>query len=130
MSRLTSYDEKEKAIIANEEERLLRAKGIINKDEMYKIMMHLAEKLYEYENAEEYDGFIKLPCKIGDYVYIKLASYCDHPYVKAEVINYTHLIGTGFCAVVILDNFSKSKENIPFSEFGKSVFLTEEEVNR
>ena len=53
MARLTSYDVENDFILVKEEERLLSAKGFIDKDEMYKIMRHLAEKLYEYENAEE-----------------------------------------------------------------------------
>lgn len=49
MARLTSYDKGNNFILVNEEERLLSSKGFITKDEMYKIMRHLAERLYEYE---------------------------------------------------------------------------------
>lgn len=49
MARLTSYDKENDFILVNEEERLLSSKGFITKDEMYKIMRHLAEKLYVYE---------------------------------------------------------------------------------
>ena len=55
MARLTSFDNKKKMIIVKEEERVLNSNGIIKKDEMYKIMRHLAEKLYEYEN-KYHDG--------------------------------------------------------------------------
>lgn len=60
MARLTSYDEGNQEILINEEERLLSAKGFIDKDEMYKIVRHLAEKLFEYEQLEE-----KLECHTG-----------------------------------------------------------------
>ena len=53
MAKLTSYDECNQEILINEEERLLSAKGFIDKDEMYKIVRHLAEKLFEYEQLEE-----------------------------------------------------------------------------
>lgn len=51
MARLTGKDA-DGHIISTEEEWLLASKGFINKDEMYKIMMHLTEKLYEYEVAD------------------------------------------------------------------------------
>lgn len=69
MARLTSYDPGNDEILVNEEERLLSSQGYYDKDAMYKIMRHLAEKLYEYEQKEE-DGFlISIPCKPGDTVY-------------------------------------------------------------
>lgn len=49
MNRLTSYDPVKELLLINEEERLLSSKGFIDKDEMYKITRHLAEKLAEYE---------------------------------------------------------------------------------
>ena len=42
MARLTSFDDKKKMIIVKEEEKVLNSNGIIKKDEMYKIMRHLA----------------------------------------------------------------------------------------
>ena len=53
MARLTSYDKENDFILVNDEERLLSSKGFITKDEMYKIMRHLAEKLYEYETKPD-----------------------------------------------------------------------------
>lgn len=68
MARLTGYDADGKLIVC-EEEWLLNAKGFITKDEMYKIMRHLAEKLSEYEDMEEQGKLPKLPCAVGDMVY-------------------------------------------------------------
>lgn len=68
MGRLTSFD-KNMGLLVNEEERLLSSKGFIDKDEMYKIMRHLAENLYEYENLEEQGLLRRLPCSIGSDVY-------------------------------------------------------------
>lgn len=50
--RLTGYD-KDRGLIVREEEWLLRVNGVITKDEMYKIMRHLAERLAEYEDLAE-----------------------------------------------------------------------------
>ena len=54
MARLTGLDA-DGHIISTEEEKFLASKGCVDKDEMYKIMMHLAEKLYEYEDTD--DGY-------------------------------------------------------------------------
>lgn len=83
-------------------------------------------KLKEYEDLEEYSKLVKLPCKIGDTVYIRLASYCKTHYVEAEVKDFVHLIYFGFCIVVTSKDFDR--QNIPFSEFGKTVFLTKSEA--
>ncbi len=77
MGRLTSYDEN-MGLLVNEEERLLSSKGFIDKDEMYKIMRHLAEKLKEYEDLEEQGRLLELPCVVGDTVYV-LAECEDIP---------------------------------------------------
>lgn len=49
MERLTGYDENG-CVFSCEEERVLNASGAISKNDMYKIMMHLAEKLAGYED--------------------------------------------------------------------------------
>lgn len=89
-------------------------------------ILNLATKLKEYEDLEEQDRLIKLPCKVGDTVYVKMESYCKTHYAEAEVRDFVHFISCGFCAVVTSKYFDK--ENIPFSEFGKTVFLTKSEA--
>lgn len=69
MANLTKYDTTAGELLVLEEESLLSAKGYITHDEMYKIMRHLAEKLSEYERAEEQGLLLKLPCKVGDTVH-------------------------------------------------------------
>ena len=86
----------------------------------------LIEKLGKYEDLEEQGRLIKLPCKIGDVVYLKMASYSKTNYAEAEVRDFVHFISHGFCVVVTSKYFDK--ENIPFSEFGKTVFLTKSEA--
>ena len=83
-------------------------------------------QLKEYQQLEEQDRLIKLPCKVGDTVYVKMASCCKTHYAEAEVRDFVHFISCGFCAVVTSKYFDK--ENIPFSEFGKTVFLTKSEA--
>lgn len=84
------------------------------------------QKLKEYEDLDEQELLLRLPCKVGTTVYVKMASYCELPYVEAEVRDFTHFTSCGFCAVITSKHFDK--QNIPFSEFGKTVFLTQAEV--
>lgn len=85
----------------------------------------ICKKLGEYEDLEEQNRLIKLPCRIGDTVYVKMAPYCKTHYAEAEVKDFVHFISCGFCIVVTSKYFDK--QNIPFSEFGKTVFLTKPE---
>lgn len=63
MSRLTEWKNGE--LLVKEEERLLNANGVITKDEMYKIMRHLAEKLADYEDKEEQGLLLELKVPLG-----------------------------------------------------------------
>ena len=89
-------------------------------------MANLRETLKKYEDLEEQGRLIKLPCKVGDTVYVKMASHCKTHYAEAEVKDFVHFISCGFCIVVTSKYFDK--QNIPLSEFGKTVFLTREEA--
>ena len=80
----------------------------------------LFEELCKYEDLEEQGMLIKLPCKVGDTVYVKMQF---GGYAKGEIRDFTHFVTCGFCVVVTSEKFDKI--NIPFSEFGKSIFLTE-----
>lgn len=91
-------------------------------------MADLRERLKEYEDLEEQGLLLRLPCKVGDTVYVKMASYCDIHYAEAEVRDFTHFTSCGFCIVVTSKHFDK--QNIPFSEFGKTVFLTKAEAEQ
>ena len=100
--------------------------GVSRKCDNCEIEASICEKLGKYEDLEEQGRLVKLPCKVGDVVYVKMASYCKTHYVEAEVRDFVHFISCGFCVVVTSKYFDK--ENIPFSEFGKTIFLTKEKA--
>lgn len=83
-------------------------------------------KFKEYQQLETQGRLVRLPCKVGDTVYVKMASYCKTHYAEAEVKDFVHFISCGFCIVVTSKYFDK--QSIPFSEFGKTVFLTKSEA--
>ena len=91
------------------------------------------KKLAEYEDAEEQGLLSRLPCKVGDTVYIILASYFDIgtyniKYAKADVRDFAHFTSCGFCVVATSKVFGRL--TIPFSDFGKTVFLTKTEAEQ
>ena len=78
-------------------------------------------KLNNYEDLEEQGKLLKLPCAVGDTVYVKMQS---GGYAEAEVRDFSYFLSCGFCVVVTSDKFNK--QHIPLTEFGKTVFLTKE----
>ena len=98
--------------------------GLIHLKDKEEMTVNTAiKKLSEYEDLEEQGKLLKLPCSVGDTVFVKIIS---GGYAEAEVRDFTYFISCGFCAVVTSDKFDK--QNIPFSEFGKTVVLTWEEA--
>lgn len=91
-----------------------------------KTISDLIDKLAEYEDLEEQRLLLRLPCKVGDTVYVKLASYCEEKYAEAQVRDFAYFVSCGFCIVVTSERFDK--QNIPFTEFGKTIFLTQAEA--
>ena len=96
------------------------------------VLNAVADKLGEYERAEEHGLLVRLPCKVGDTVWdndfgypesyeIKAFSYwyCDsyvEPDIEDQIIFY-------------YENYSGSITGaFPMSEIGKTVFLTHEEA--
>lgn len=88
-------------------------------------MTMLLSEFEEYKDQEEQGMLIEMPCKFGDTVYVKMQS---GEYAEAEVRDFAYFHTCGFCIVVTSDKFDK--KNIPFSEFGKSVFLTLPEITK
>ena len=93
-----------------------------------KTVKNMIKKLATYEDLEEQGLLVRLPCKVGDTVYVKLSVYCKTKHAEAQVRDYTYFISCGFCVVVTSEKFDK--QSIPFSEFGKSIFLTREEAEK
>lgn len=130
MGNLTSYD-KDMGILVNEEESLLNSRGFIDKDEMYKIMRHLAEKLYEYERLEEKGLLAKLPCKVGAIVYKLLAEETNRPTEIKEMRVVNILLEEQYIYFTLQSLTGKPYcTSVSSTEFGKIVFLTQEDAEK
>lgn len=79
------------------------------------------EELLTYKKLDKQGRLLRLPCKVGDTVYVKMASSSKMLYAEAEVRDFAYFLSCGFCVVITSKHFDK--QSIPFSEFGKTVFL-------
>lgn len=97
-------------------------------------ILKLAQKLYEYEQAEEQGLLLKLPCKVGDVVYY----FSNRPFnlsilpntiYEADVVRIvtTHLETS---IVIRIRNEHGCTEVSQVSSFGKRVFLTKAEAEK
>ena len=90
----------------------------------------VADKLAEYEDAEEQGLLLRLPCKVGDTVYTNMRAvgwyYRDKnkPY-KAKIV-FIGINGTDNFVNVVYENDNMLQ--FKFSDFGKTVFLTKAEA--
>lgn len=89
-------------------------------------------KLKDYENLEEQGRLIKLPCKVGDTVYVNGVRGCGEA-EKYRVIrvDYHSTLGTGrneFYIEALLCADLDSVITFYDKQFGKTVFLTKSEA--
>lgn len=96
------------------------------------IMTSVCQKLGDYEDLEEQGRLIKLPCKVGDIVYVNDVLGCGEvERYKVIRVDYHSTLGTGrnefYIEALLCTNPDKS---IAFydKQFGKTVFLTKSEA--
>lgn len=85
-------------------------------------------RLKEYEDLEEQDRLVKLPCKVGDVVY-----FAHHDRViSSEVLSEKYHAEAENHGVFIRERLTIDVEGvsaeIDFGDIGKTVFLTESEA--
>lgn len=106
--------------------------GASSKCDNCEIMTSICEKLGKYEDLEEQGRFIKLPCKVGDTVYVNGVRVCGEA-EKYRVIrvDYHSTLGTGrneFYIEALLCADPDSAITFYDKQFGKTVFLTKSEA--
>lgn len=93
-------------------------------------ILNLATKLKEYEDLEEQGRLIKLPCKVGDKIFLDFAGFGKD--VDKFTVKDFHLDcfkdgeTTLFCDYESNDRTLSGQ--IDVTEFGKTVFLTKSEA--
>lgn len=93
------------------------------------------EKLQKYEDAEEQGLLIKLPCKVGDIVYLINHSICETKKTPLKCIvdeftfdkdNRCYAVLNGAMNFYALRRFKA----VDVNKFGLTIFLTKEEAEK
>lgn len=88
--------------------------------------------LKEYQRLEEQGRLLKLPCKVGDIVYVNGVLGCGvAEEYKVIKVNYYSTFGTRrneFCIEALLSDDPKNSIVFYDKELGKTVFLTKKEA--
>ena len=101
--------------------------------EMKKILK-IAEKLKEYEDLEEQDLLLRLPCKVGDTVYYISEGFIEPCTVETIFISdYTDKDGN--CSYMAEIHYDREdcpyvSTEIYFTDIGKTVFLMQAEAEQ
>lgn len=95
-------------------------------------MANLRETLKKYEDLEEQGRLIKLPCKVGDTVYVNGVLGCgEAERYRVIRVDYHSTLGTGrneFYIEALLCADPDSSIAFYDKQFGKTVFLTKAEA--
>ena len=94
--------------------------------EEHEQLVEWLEELKFYKEAEEQGLLVRLPCKVGDIVYVPTRNFVSELRITMVSVNmheayFSWMLNSGIYPN--LDGFSKSK-------LGKSVFLTREEAEK
>lgn len=107
----------------------------IGKPEGYDSKMELVgllKQLKEYQHLEEQGRLIKLPCKVGDTVYVNGVLSCgEAERYRVIRVDYHSTLGTGrneFYIEALLCADPDSSIAFYDKQFGKTVFLTKSEA--
>ena len=88
--------------------------------EHYKRMVN---KLAEYEDAEEQGLLLRLPCKVGNELFLS-----DYPTIHCRLKEYK-FIGNEVAIVIDCWEWQRTCTRM-LSDFGKTIFLTKEEAEQ
>ena len=89
-----------------------------------KKILNLATKLKEYEDLEEQGRLIKLPCKVGDTVYVPTRNFISELRITEVVCNRD---GT-YLRWVLLSGIYPNLNGFVGRKIGNEVFLTKSEA--
>ena len=91
---------------------------------LYEVM----RKLADYEDAEEQGLFLRLPCKVGDTVYVLVDMNKQGAYqnIKADIVRSIYFSSKNEWKI----EFTYIWHDTELSDIGKTVFLTREEAEQ
>lgn len=120
-----NYNDAEKFDSNDSVENYMKA-NCIKCAEEHEQLAEWLEELKSYKDAKEHGLLVRLPCKVGDTVYVPTRNFVSELRITMVSVNmheayFSWMLNSGIYPN--LDGFSKSK-------LGKSVFLTREEAEK
>lgn len=120
-----NYNDAEKFDSNDSVENYMKA-NCIKCAEEHEQLAEWLEELKSYKDAKEQGLLVRLPCKVGDTVYVPTRNFVSELRITMVSVNmheayFSWMLNSGIYPN--LDGFSKSK-------LGKSVFLTREEAEK
>ena len=95
-------------------------------------ILNLATKLKEYEDLEEQGRLIKLPCKVGDKIFLDFAGFGKD--IDKFTVKDFHLDCFEDGETILFCDYESNDKTlsgqIDVTEFGKTVFLTKSEAEQ
>ena len=89
-------------------------------------------KLGQYEDLEEQGLFLKLPCKVGDIIYVNgvlgVGESEEYKVIRVYYQSNTLMKRSEFCVEALLVSDPRNSIGFYDKEIGKTVFLTKEEA--
>ena len=84
------------------------------------------EKLADYEDLEEQGLLLRLPCKVGDRVYVPTRNFVSEYTIRSIEIFRNNIFFNWVCD----EGIYKRIDGFPEFELGESVFLTKEAAEK
>ena len=84
------------------------------------------EKLADYEDAEEQGRLVKLPCKVGDTVYVPTRDFIS----ELRIVHISISKNNTFFHWMLNDGIYQNLDGFSVDKIGKTVFLTKAEAEQ
>ena len=88
------------------------------------IMTSVCEKLGKYEDLEEQGRLVKLPCKVGDTVYVPTRDFIS----ELRIVHISISKNNTFFHWMLNDGIYQNLDGFSVDKIGKTVFLTKAEA--
>ena len=92
----------------------------------WKTLDQIAEKLTNMEQMEEQGLLVRLPCKVGDTVYVPTRNFIS----ELRIIMVSVYMHDTYFRWILNSGIYPNLDGFPGSKLGKAVFLTREEAEK
>lgn len=97
-------------------------------DDNCSLMLDACKKLAEYEQLEEHGLLVRLPCKVGDTVYVPTRNFVSELRITLVSVDTNEM--AMYFSWLLNSGIYPNLDGFPGYELGKTVFLTREEAEK